>query len=200
VAELTLALLFVASRHLSWSDSRLKHQEWQRRVGSELGGRTLGVVGLGAIGRTVVELAAGVGMHVLGYDLVTPVGWSPPPAFEQVPLSRLLSESDLVTLHVPGGQHPLVDKDVIHEMRPGTVLVNTARAGLVDEEAVMSALDEGRLSAYAVDAHAEEPPSDWRLIQHDRVIATPHIGGLTDQSVQRAADAAITAILEELDD
>jgi phosphoglycerate dehydrogenase-like enzyme len=198
VAELTIGLMLAAARHVTWSDRRLKAHAWERRSGFELLGRTLGVVGLGAIGRTVVELGAALGMTVVGHDVVTPVGWTPPRGFRQLSLPELAGEADVLSLHVPAAGRPVVDADLVARMRPGGVLVNTARGELVDTEPVLAALDEGRIAAYAVDAFETEPPQDWRLADHERVIATPHVGGLTEESVARAAEAAVDAILDAL--
>jgi phosphoglycerate dehydrogenase-like enzyme len=198
VAELAIGLMFSCARSLSWSDSRLKEHTWERRPGIELLDRTLGVVGLGAIGRTVAELGAALGMRVLGHDLVVPDGWSPPAGFRQVPLEVLRAGADVITLHVPPGDAPLVDSRFLAAVRPGLLLINTARAELVDAGAVLGALDSGVLAGYAVDAFVTEPPADWRIVDHDRVTATPHVGALTDESIERAASAAVEAILAEL--
>lgn len=199
VAELTVGLLFAAARHLPWSDAQMKLARWERRGGRELAGRTLGVVGLGNIGRRVAEMAAAIGLRVVGHDPFRPQGWVPPAAFEWADtLSDVASRSDLLTLHVPAAGVTLIDREVLGRMRPGSILVNTSRGELVDESALLSALDTGHVAAYAVDAFTAEPPRDWRLASHERVIASPHIGGFTAESVERAAAAAVHAVLDGL--
>jgi D-3-phosphoglycerate dehydrogenase len=198
VAELAIGLLLAAARQIPWGDAHLKTKQWERRRGVELAGRTLGVVGLGNIGRTVAELASAFGMEVLGHDPYPPTGWTPPQRFRWASLDDLAAASDMVSLHVPATGAPIVDVAFLGRMRPGGVLVNTARAELVDESAVLAALDDGTLSAYAVDAFTTEPPLDWTLAGDDRVVATPHIGGYTAESVERAGEAAVEAILEVL--
>ncbi len=198
VAELAVGLLFATARHLPWSDGRLKEQRWERRIGRELAGCTLGLLGLGNVGRRVADLACALGMDVVGHDPFTPVGWQPPQGFRWAELDQVVSEADFLSLHLPAGPTPLIDAAVLGLLRPGAVLINTARSELVDEEEVLKALDDGTLSAYAVDAFATEPPSDWTLASHPRVVATPHIGGFTRESVERAALGAVEAILDEL--
>jgi D-3-phosphoglycerate dehydrogenase len=195
VAELAVGLILAAFRQLPWSDARLKAGAWQRRPGLELAGRTLGVVGLGQIGRRVALTGAALGMRVVGHDAMPDATWSPPTGFGWRPLDDLLAESDVVTLHAPPAAQPLVDAPALARMRRGNVLVNTARAELVDDGAVLDALDSGRLAAYAVDAFATEPPTDLGLVRHDQVIATPHIGGFTRESIERATEEAVSAIL-----
>lgn len=198
VAELTIGSLFAAARHLPWSDARMKSCEWDRRPGFELAGRSLGVVGLGHIGRSVASMASSLGMHVIGHDPFPSSSWQAPADFRWADLGEVVRSADLLSLHLPASAGRIVDADFLNQMRPGAVLVNTARAELVDADAVLEALDDGRLSTYVVDAFPVEPPTDWRFPEHERVIATPHIGGFTEESVERASVGAVEAILEVL--
>jgi phosphoglycerate dehydrogenase-like enzyme len=198
VAELAIGLAFAAARMIPWSDARLKAERWERARGVELAGRTLGVIGLGQIGRRVAAMAAGIGMRVIGQDPYPDPAWSPPAGFEWAETEAVLAGSDVVSLHVPGGDRPLIGRPELARMRTGAILVNTARGSLVDQVAVIEALDAGRLRAYCIDAHDAEPPTDFTLIRHERVIATPHVGGLTDESVDRASAAAVDGLLRAL--
>ncbi|MEU8109753.1 phosphoglycerate dehydrogenase [Nonomuraea muscovyensis] len=198
VAELTIALTLAAFRQIPWSDARLKQGEWRRRRGAEVAGRTLGVVGLGQIGRRVAGLAIGLGMRVIGYDAQPGLTLRLGDRFRSGSLAEVAAGADAITLHVPPSPEPLVNDALLRLTRPGTVLVNTARAELVDEQAVVKALQEERLSAYATDVFPTEPPADLRLVRHDRVIATPHVGGFTEESVERATTAAVDNILRVL--
>lgn len=198
VAELALALAFGAARMIPWSDARLKSERWERTRGVELSGRTLGIVGLGQIGRRVAAMAAGIGMRVIGQDAYPDRGWTPPPGFEWVGIESLIAGSDVISLHAPGGDRPLLGRAELGRMRPGAILVNTARASLVDQAAVIDALDSGHLRAYCIDAHESEPPADYTLVHHERVIATPHVGGFTEESVERASAAAVDGLLRAL--
>ncbi|GGO08725.1 oxidoreductase [Microbispora rosea subsp. aerata] len=198
VAELAIALTLAAFRQIPWSDARLKRGGWERRRGVEAQGRTLGVVGLGNIGRRVAELAIGLGMRVAGHDAYAAAPPGLGDGFRFCSLEEVAASADAITLHVPPAPVPLVDEAFLRSMRPGAVLVNTARAELVDEEAIVRALDEGRLAAYATDVFRAEPPADLRLVGHDRVIATPHVGGFTGESIDRATSAAVDNILSVL--
>lgn len=199
VAELTLALLLCGFRELLPAAAALRRGEWQRAQGRELQGRTLGVVGCGAIGRQVLDLAAGFGMRTLASDPVVEQA-DLPPGTRLVALDALLAGSDAITLHAPaqpGG--PLLDRRRLGLLAPGTLLVNTARASLVDGAAVLEALDGARLAGYAVDAFDTEPPPLDALLRHPRVIATPHLGAATQESAARAADAAVRNLIAALE-
>ncbi len=198
VAELAVGLMFAAARHLPYSDAQLKSGRWERQEGAELDGRRLGVVGMGQIGRRVARIGLGIGMRVAGYDLRRDPALELPASFRWDDLDTLLSESDVISLHVPPGPIPLLGHREFAAMRRGAVVINTARAELVDETAALAALESGQLAAYAVDAFIREPPEDLRLVRHPNVIATPHIGGYTDASVERATRAAVHAILDRV--
>ncbi|MEW2379016.1 NAD(P)-dependent oxidoreductase [Micromonospora sp. NPDC047812] len=167
-------------------------------TGTMLAGRTLGLVGLGAIGRGVAARARGLGMNVIGYDVATA---DPPPGVRLVGLDDLLREADVVSLHVP--QTPqttgLVDAAALARMRPDALLVNTARAGVVDSGAVLAALDAGRLRGYAVDVFAPEPPRpDDPLLHHPRVFATPHMAAMTHDALDAMAVAVARSVIAHL--
>ncbi|MEX3013986.1 phosphoglycerate dehydrogenase [Gymnodinialimonas hymeniacidonis] len=197
VAELAITLMMSAFRHVSWSDARLHNGEWARRRGVEAEGRTLGVIGCGAIGRTVTEIALGLGMHVIGNDPNPPQGFAPK-GFRLGNLEELFAESDVVTLHCPPSEAPLIDAAALARMRPGGVIVNTARADLIDDIAVLDALEADHLAVLATDVFHTEPPEPSALLSHDRVILTPHAGGFTEESVRRATEVAVANILKVL--
>ena len=201
VAELTIGHILSAARFIPLSDAELKGHHWQRRLGSELYGKTLGLIGCGKVGRMVAELALAFGMKVRAYDPYPPEDFRPEGDFELTSLADLLLVSDIVSLHcpVPADGSPVLGEQELPRLKEGAVLVNTARAALVDDAAVAAALDSGRLSHYTVDAFAEEPPSEWSLIERSNVTATPHIGGYTAESVDRAARAAVENLIEELE-
>jgi D-3-phosphoglycerate dehydrogenase len=193
-------LTLAALRHIPFVDAGVKAGQWPRRLGREIRGRTFGVVGMGAVGGEVARIAAAFGAKVLACDPVRPPTGAAAVAVEWVDLATLFAESDIVSLHCPApadGQ-PLIGADELAAFRRGAVLVNTARAALVDEAALLSALQSGRLDVYATDAFAQEPPRDLTLARHDRVIATSHIGGHTEESVERATTAAVANLLETL--
>lgn len=200
VAELTIGLMFAAMRAIPMSDAGVKRGGWPRRRGIEVSGRTVGVVGCGAVGRAVARMAIGLGGRVVGFDPFRPNLDLPSDSFRFAVLDELLGLSDVVTLHCPAlaDGAALVDAAAIASMRGEAILINTARASLVDEAALKAALDADRLFAYATDVFAEEPPRDLALAGHPKVIATSHIGGFTAESVDRATAIAAANLLDHL--
>lgn len=197
VAELAIGLILALVRSIPWSDRTLKGGGWNRRIGVELDGMVLGVIGCGNVGRRVTELAIGLGMSVLGYDPKPAAGFGPA-GFSWVDLDEVFEQSRVITLHSLAVGHPIVDAGALERIQPGAFLVNTARAGLVDVDAALDALDSGKLAGYAVDAYEEEPPADRRLVEHENVIATPHVGGYTKESSYRSAVGAVENLLAAL--
>jgi len=195
VAELALTLALTCIRGVPWASASVKSGGWERGEATEMAELRVGVVGLGAIGRKVADLFAALGSAVAGFDPFVSV-----PEYSVPGLEEALRSADAVSLHVPGTPdgRPLITADLLRLLRPGAVLVNTARASIVDEEAVLAALDSGSLGAYAVDAFASEPPEPTPLLRHPRVVATPHIGGYTRESVRRATSYAVANLLEAL--
>lgn len=198
VAELAVTLMLSAFRHVPWSDARLHGGDWQRRIGIEAEGRVLGVVGCGAIGRQVADLALGLGMQVVGYDPF-PSNTFRREGFRYAPLAELLAVADAVTLHCPPAERAILNADSLATMRRGVTVINTARAELVDDDAMLAALDSGQVSVLATDVFHTEPPAPSTLLSHDRVILTPHAGGFTEESVERATRTAIENILKVLE-
>jgi len=198
VAELTIALVFNAARSVSWSSSKLKQGAWERQKGWELTGKTLGVIGCGQIGKRVSRMAAALGMNVLGYDMYHDSGMEGISGFAYAELHELLERSDVLTLHCPPGDTPMIREDTLPLLKKGAALINTARADLVDEQVLMQAIEKGVISHYAVDVFDREPPALNDLILHERVTVTPHIGGFTEESVQRATERAVENLLNVL--
>jgi D-3-phosphoglycerate dehydrogenase len=181
VAEHTLMLMLAAARRLLASAMAVRADGWEFRngyQGFDLAGRTLGIVGMGAIGERVAQLAEGLGMEV--------IYWSRrrrSPGDSYVELPELLATADVISLHVeltPETKH-LIGERELALLKPGAILINTARGAVVDQQAVAAALHEGRLAAFAADVLEREPPApDDALLDDDRVIITPHIAALTD--------------------
>lgn len=200
--EHTLALILALARGLPRADAAMKAQEWDRKrfVGVELHGKTLGIVGLGRIGQQVAARARAFGMEVVAHD----------PFLDPVVADRLgvpllgfpdlLSGADVVTLHVPltPRTRGLLGAAELARMKEGALLVNCARGGVVDEAALLEALDSGLLAGAALDVFEEEPLRDWRLAGHPLVVATPHLGAQTREAQDRAAVEAARMTLEAL--
>ena len=200
VAELAIGLVLALLRSIPWSDAQMKGGAWERRRGLEIGGRTVGVVGCGRIGRLVAEMALGLGAHVVGHDAVPVDGFDPGSGFRYADLDTVLAAADALTLHCPAlpGGRPLLDAAAIARIKRGAVVVNTARASLVEEGAILKALDDGQLLGFATDVFPEEPPASTALVGHPRVIATPHLGGFTEESVAKATRVAVDNLLDAL--
>ena len=191
VAEHTLALMLALARHIPAGDAALRRGEWPkgRLEGSELHGKTLGLIGLGRIGRAVGERAAALGMAVIAYDpylmpeAIQAAGAAP------AEMDTLLAASDFVSLHLPltGETRGFFSARAISRMKPGARLVCAARGGLIDERALQAALDDGRLAGAALDVFEHEPPGDNPLLRHPHLVATPHIGGQTAEAQTRVA-------------
>jgi phosphoglycerate dehydrogenase-like enzyme len=187
VAELTIALLFATARPFT-----CRAGEWKPQRGIELAGRTLGLVGLGRIGSLVAEKARGLGMRVLAHD---------PYVAGTVSLEEVQAAADFVSLHAPLTEQTrgLVDAAFLGRLKPGCALVNTARGELVDEQALLQALDDGRLRAAALDVLAQEPPApDHPLLRRDDVIVTPHMGPHTAEATAAMGRIALEELLAVL--
>lgn len=200
VAELTLGLILAACRHLPPTAMGVRAGSWPRFLGREIEGATIGIVGMGAIGSRVAGALASMGARVLITDPAEPPLGMLRNAVRYVPLTELVERSEIITLHCPltPDGSALIDAAMLARMRPNSLLVNTARAQLVNEDAVLTALNTGHLSAYATDVFAVEPPVDLALASHAKVIATSHIGGLTEGSVTRATEAAVAGLMAHL--
>jgi len=192
VAELTIGLMLAVLRRIPMADGRLRAGDWAggRTLGNELSGLTLGLVGLGNIGRKVASLARAFGMTVLGYD---PNVVQPPEGVKLTDLPSLLSNADIVSLHAP--QTPATEKMIntttLALMKPTAVLINTARGALVDEQALAEALKAGRLAGAGLDVYAQEPPDPANpLLKLENVVLTPHIGSSTRGALRNIARIA----------
>ena len=196
VAELALALALAALRNVPWSSAALVRGEWCRFEGRELADCTVGVVGLGAVGRRSAAIFSALGATVIGSD---PVPGDT--TVELVTLTELAQRSDIISLHCPptADGSPLISADLLRETKPGVIVINTARSGLVDDDAVLAGLRSGHVAGYAVDAFDCEPPRVSELLKHPRVIATPHLGAFTTASVRNATQMAVKNLLAALE-
>lgn len=193
-AELTIAHLLSLSRHLPQADRSVRQNEWlpTRFIGTELSRKTIGIVGFGTIGRQVAERCLGLKMRVLAYDPYVSEDVMKQAGVEPNDLDALLQGADYVTLHCPvmDNTRNLIDDRRISMMKPGARLINCARGGLVDEDALYVALKDGRLAGAALDVYAQEPPKGSPLLTLDNVVLTPHLGASTEEA-QRAVSVQI---------
>jgi phosphoglycerate dehydrogenase-like enzyme len=198
-ADHAVALMLAALRRVPEYDAGIRAARWTRTGDAtpwELNRATVGLVGLGAIGRLVRRRLSGFRTHVLVCDPAA----TPEPGTEVVELDELLRRSDIVSLHLPltGGTRHMIDRRRLALMRPDAVLVNTARGGLVDEDALVEALEAGHLRAAALDVFEREPPTQRRLLALRNVILTPHVGGVSERSVQEMTRRATDAVVDVL--
>ena len=193
VAELAIGLVLASLRHVPEQSAALKGGSWQRRPGLEMAGRTLGLLGCGAVGRLVARFALAFDARVLAYDPFPNIGFTPDGDFGWASFDQVVAQAEMLSLHcpMPADGRPLLDTTTIGRLCAGCHVVNTARAGLVDETAMLAALEREHVRVYATDVFAVEPPAPSLLLSHPRVIATPHIGGLTAESVRRATVGAV---------
>lgn len=200
VAELAFGHILAAARGITAADAELKAGRWTREKGFELEGRTLGLVGCGRIGKLVARFALAFDMRVLAFDVRPDLTFAPSPAFSFAELAAVLGAADVVSLHCPpaGDGRPILDARAIATLKKGAIVVNTARQSLIDEVAMAAALREGRIRAYTTDAFDQEPPEDWEMVRTRGVIATPHVGGFTDESIDRATEMAVENLLAAL--
>ncbi len=202
-AEHTLALLLSLCRNVPQAHASLQQGEWKRDafVGTEVYGKTLGIVGLGRIGTEVARLGRALGMRVVAFDPYVGEERAAHLGVELVTLARLLEESDFVSLHVPltPQTRHIIGPEEIRRMKRGARLVNCARGGLVDEAALLEALEEGHLAGAALDTFVEEPPQDLRLVRHPKVVATPHLGASTQEAQEAIGVEVAEQILQALE-
>ena len=202
VAELAIGMILALARSLPFSDAAIKAGGWSRRKGFELEGKTLGLVGYGKIGRIVAALARGLGMQVVVHDPFAEQSDQSldAPLVHLVKLDEVFALSHVITLHCPppADGRPLVDARRLGLAKPGVVIVNTARHELVDIPALVAAIERGHVAGAALDVFDAEPPVERSHRASDRILATPHIGGFTDESVDRAVDVAVTNLLDAL--
>ncbi len=199
VAETTIALLLGVYRGFPGRDREVRSGDWHRRALYRLDGRTLGLVGLGRIGKAVVPRAIGLGLKVVAYDPFPDVKFAGRHNVELLDFDRLLATADIVSLHLPCAAETtdIINRDALAKMKPGSVLINTARGGLVDEDALFDALRNGHLFAAGLDVFKTEPlPADSPLLELENVLLSPHVGGLDEQSQEAMSTLAARCVAD----
>ncbi len=196
VAELVIAFAIAMLHHVPAARDEILAGVWKQRVGSQLTGRTVGIIGCGHVGKDVVRLLQPFECRVLVNDIRDYPDFYAAYAVETVSLETLLAQSDVVSLHVPldGSTRWMLDGGRLDMMKSSAVLINTARGQIVDETAIKERLKSGRLTAAAFDVFATEPPSDTELLQLPNFLATPHIGGSAIEAILAMGRAAIDSL------
>lgn len=196
VAELAVALTLDGIRSVSVSAQALREGRWERHQSREIHGLTVVIVGFGAVGQRYAKAMAALGATITAVD---PFAATPDIALVR-DLAQVINSADVISLHCPppsGGKH-VIGRDELAQTRPGVIIVNTARAELVDDDAMLEGLNSGQVGMYAVDAFRTEPPEPSDLLQHPRVIATPHIGGFTVEATDRTLRASVDNLVKAL--
>ena len=203
VAELAIGLMFAVAREISRADAGMKNTKWLKKEleGIELNGKTLGVIGFGRIGAATAQRAAAMGMKIIAFDPQLSAAEITARGGEPVMLDELFAQSDLITLHTPltNDTRGIINAAAIAKMKDGVRLICAARGGVVDEAALLDALNSGKVAAAGLDVFAAEPPGESALASHPRVEATPHIGAQTVEAQIRAAGDIATEVLAALD-
>jgi D-3-phosphoglycerate dehydrogenase len=199
VAELTLGGILSLLRHIGEMDRALRAGNWERKMGGLLRGKTVGIVGLGRIGRRLTELLTPFEVTVLASDRAPDQRVAGELGATYVALGELLERSDIVTLHVPGMARPLIGAEELARMQPHALLVNASRGGLVDEDALLAALREERLAGAYVDTFVDEPYTG-PLTELEQVLVTPHAGSYAREARARMESEAVDNLLGALEE
>jgi len=193
VAELALAHMFALARHVAHANVTMRKGEWNKKKynGFELAGKTLGVVGFGRIGQALARKAIALGMRVVAFDVID-VKTDLPVTMKS--LDAVLAEADLVSLHVPNKKALTVDAELLAKMKDGAYIINCARGGVVDEAALLDALNSGKLAGAGLDTFDNEPTPNGDLVNHPKVSVTPHIGAATGEAQERVGSELGTKV------
>lgn len=198
VAELALAHMFAVARFINISNVSMREGKWDKKKyeGTEIGGKTLGLVGFGRISRELARMGKALGMKVIYTDIMGKMeGYD---EFKFCSLEELLPQADYVSLHIPfiKEQGATIGKAQFDMMKDGAILINCARGGVVDEAALLEALNSGKLAGAGVDVFVEEPTKNAELVNHPKVSVTPHIGAATIEAQTRIGEEIVTVITE----
>jgi D-3-phosphoglycerate dehydrogenase len=200
VAELVFGLTLCLIRKLPHLDRSTREGKWDRSVGGELYQKTLGILGLGAVGKAVARIAEGFSMRTLACDPTLDNEYAKAHGITPVNLDRLTREADILSLHLPlkADTRHIISGSVMRNMKKGAILVNTARGGLIDEEAACVLLKSGHLGGLALDVYEEEPPHSTPLFVLDNVIVTPHTAARTAEATAAMAELSVQNLIDAL--
>jgi len=201
VCELAFSLLLCLARDLTNLDRRVKNGQWPRNIGIELKGKTLGLVGFGAIGKNMAARARAFGMNVIAYDPYFDEDYASEIGVKRKTLKDLIKISDFISLHCPCNNDTkyIIDKKAIASMKDGVIIINTARGGLIDETAVAEAIKAGKISGVGFDVFETEPVTESPLLGLENVILTPHTGAHTKEAISNMGVMAVNNLIDVLE-
>jgi D-3-phosphoglycerate dehydrogenase / 2-oxoglutarate reductase len=205
VAELAIAHMLSLSRHLTKADKSMKESEWIKKQlkGTELHGKTLGLIGCGNIGQKTAELAQAFGMNVIGFDpFISKEDLAKKDIEKKEKIEQVMEVSDVISLHLPHTEktHYIIDKTMLSKMKNSAFLINCARGGTVDESALYDALKNEVIAGAALDVFEEEPPKDTKLTSLDNIVFSPHLGANTKEGQIRAGTVCAEQVMKVLND
>lgn len=200
VAELAMGLMLGLARHIPAADASMKTGAWDKKsfTGTELYGKTLGLIGTGRIGQATAQRAKAFGMTVLGFDKIMKT--SPIPEIKMVAFDEVLAKSDYISLHIPFIKEDgaTIGVEQFNKLKKGVKIINCARGGTVDEAALLAALEDGRVSGAAIDVWAKEPTENQALAKHPKVVALPHLGASAKEGQARAGVDVAAIVIDVL--
>lgn len=194
VAELVLGHMFALARHITIANLTMREGQWNKKeyTGIELSGKTLAIIGFGRIGKALARKAAALGMNIIFYDAFV----TEDSKFTYTPLRELLERADFITVHVSATDKPLIGQEEINLMKDGVIIINAARGGVIDEDALLNGLNSGKIAGAGIDVFIDEPNPNTALINHPNVSVTPHIGAATFEAQERIGEEVVEIVVD----
>lgn len=194
VAELVLGHMLALARHIPVANGSMKAGQWKKKLygGTEIFGKTLGIIGFGRAGQALARKADALGMKIIFYDALI----KDHDLYEYLPLKELLAKADYISLHTSATDRPILGREEFKQMKPGSYIINASRGGVINEDALIEAMDLGIVAGAGLDVYCNEPHPYDKLCCHDRVVATPHLGGSTREAQARIGQEVVDLILE----
>ena len=202
VAELAFGMMLSMVRRIPYGDNGMKNEKWLKKelMGTELMGKTLGIIGYGNIGRRLAKYALAFSMKVICYNRRRDLDEVRSTGAEPVELEDIYTQSDIISLHLPlnADSKYMINDETFARMKDGVMIVDVARGGVMEEAALLRALESGKVAAAALDVFEKEPPVDWSVPKHPNIIAMPHVGGQTQEAQERAAEDIASEVMNVL--
>ena len=200
VADLAFGLILATARKIPMLDRKTREGGWVRSTGAEIYEKTLGILGLGAIGKAVAKRALGFDMKIMAYDPYLDEEYARSTNIEAASFDDIIRNADVLSLHLPllNETKNIISADVMRKMKPGTIIVNTARGGLIDEDAAYELLKSNHLGGLGLDAYAQEPPGSSPLFELENTVLTPHTASHTLEAVKNMSDMSVENLIEVL--